>query len=695
MRQYFSRLAPWLWIAYIIVPVAGWGLIDGRPLGLLETSAIAMVVWLWGSKSPPGLAPLIGAALIAKLVLGAFLLLPRGFEARYYANETFSPPIERSIEGRSPLQTRVDERLRFGEDGAPDLPAHFFNEVKRFNFYRGTDPDRGTLPVSVAWSGTLRVAAPGSQRFYVRSPAGTVVITIGSAMTAQIPPSNRQWTREVDLTAGDHPVLIMLAIPQGGARVFEAGRFVDGRERPFDSSVIFRRSGFSRSRPSVARATDLLLRVLGNTVDLVLCGWLMFAVSRAMRDALRRLRRSFPVADVVAVASVLAIGEALVWALPALGRMITMSGGDDWLTYETQARDIALNGVWMTNGAALGHGAPFYFQPLYPYFVAACHLVFGDALFGVYFVQRLLLAVTVLVLWRMTAVLFGNAVGAAGLVTATVIVYAKLGPWSGVLLSEVFFIPLVCGWVYLLVQIALRQRGFGQSVAAGILGGLATLTRSTLVLGWLAVLPVLAFALKRSRWAALALVVTVMMAVASLATVRNWVVARTFVPIASSGPVNLYIGNEPPTRLTTAPKDQAAYERLGLSPYTQMVADYIRQQPRLFLAGLARKAKFTLGWFDALEPGAGRSTFYIVTWAMALVGFLLAGRSMSPGTGWAAAIPMSLALSHFAAVVMIFPNSYGDRLILPFYALLTPYVGLTVFAAYQRVVGLIALSRMP
>lgn len=688
MRERLRLLAPWLWIAYIVIPVAGWGLLDGRPLGLPETSALAAVLWLWGSNHRLGLAPVVGAALVAKLALGLPLLAPHGFEARYYANGSFDPPVERSIEGGGPGVTRIDERLRFGEDGAPDLPVHFFNEVKRFNFYAATDPDRRWLPVSVAWSGTLRVTDAGRQRFYVRTPAGTVTMSIGSALTAQIPPSNREWTREADLTVGDHRVSITLAIPQGDPRVFEAGRVVAGRERPFDSTVILR-----RSVPTVALATDRILRILSSAVDVVLCAWLAFALAAGLRDSWRRLWPSFPVGDVLAVLSALAIFDALVWALPVLERMTTLSGGDDWLTYETQARDIALNGVWMAAGAPLGHGAPFYYQPLYPYFVAACHLVFGDDLFGVYFVQRLLLAATVLALWRTTAVLFDERVGAAGLVTATVIVYEKLGRWAGVLLSEVLFIALVCMWTYLLVRLALRHRGSGraaevrpaQAVAAGVLGGLATLTRSTLVLGWLVALPALTFALKRARWMTLTLIVTTMVTVTSLATLRNWVVARAFVPIASSGSVNLYLGNSPPMRLKTAPKDKVVYERLGFDVFTQMVADYIRQQPRAFLAGLAQKATYTLGWFDTMLPGFGRSNFYVITWATALVGVLLAGRAMPSGSGWAVAIPMTLALAHFATVVIIFPHVYGDRLILPFYALLAPYVGVAVFAAYRRV----------
>jgi hypothetical protein len=181
--------------------------------------------------------------------------------------------------------------------------------------------------------------------------------------------------------------------------------------------------------------------------------------------------------------------------------------------------------------------------------------------------------------------------------------------------------------------------------------------------------------------------VTALVAVTALATLRNGVVAGTFVPIASSGSLNLALGNEPPTPLTIPPEHQAAYERLRFDANTAKVVEYVRQQPRAFFAGLGRKAAYTLGWFERLRPGAGRSNFYIVTWILALAGCLLlmTGRVALPASGWAAAIPASLALAHFAATVIIFPTVYGDRLILPFYALLTPYVGVTLFAAYRRI----------
>jgi hypothetical protein len=65
------------------------------------------------------------------------------------------------------------------------------------------------------------------------------------------------------------------------------------------------------------------------------------------------------------------IADALVAAVPAIGRRITLSGGNDWLTYEWHARDIALHGLWMNHRAPLGHGLAFFQQPLYPYLLAA------------------------------------------------------------------------------------------------------------------------------------------------------------------------------------------------------------------------------------------------------------------------------------------------------------------------------------
>ena len=59
-----------------------------------------------------------------------------------------------------------------------------------------------------------------------------------------------------------------------------------------------------------------------------------------------------------------------------------LEGGQDWLTYESYARDILLNGPLMTLGEPLGKGKPFFFQPFYPYYLAAMHWLTGEGLWG-------------------------------------------------------------------------------------------------------------------------------------------------------------------------------------------------------------------------------------------------------------------------------------------------------------------------
>ena len=96
LRQIASPLA---WSAYVAVPAAGWGWLDGVPIGPFEAAAIALVWWAWAAgRHLPGLRMLVVLA-VAKVVLGG-LFVDRGFAARYYANDTWAAPVERSIEFR-------------------------------------------------------------------------------------------------------------------------------------------------------------------------------------------------------------------------------------------------------------------------------------------------------------------------------------------------------------------------------------------------------------------------------------------------------------------------------------------------------------------------------------------------------------------------------------------------------------------
>jgi dolichyl-phosphate-mannose-protein mannosyltransferase len=669
------------WAAYLVVPVEGWGFFPGRPLGLLATTALAVTCWSAFARRTalPWLA--IVAALALKITLGMTAIVPRGFSARYYANASFSGPAERGTEPADSSFSRTDHRLRFGVEGEPDVPLAFFNDEIRFNYYRDGDPDRKALPFSVAWQGYWRVTSAAPETLYLLSQGGAAELSVGSALSVRVAAGER-WTGVVTLPPGYYRVNITWSVPQGGARQFDAGRVVGGRDQPFDEQVMLRRRA-----PALALAADRVVRSLARIVDAGLIVWLLSQLAIGINGAYRRLPAGFDPHATLTLAWLFGIADALVAAMPMLGRMITLSGGDDWLSYETRARDIGLHGLWMNAGSLLGHGEPFFQQPLYPYFLAACHWVFGDDLFGVCLVQRLFVIATVIVLWRTAVLLFDEPAGLAVLVTAVAVVYEKFSPWSNVLLTEVLFVPLVCLWIYTLVRFAVAPSR-PRAVAAGVVGGLATLVRSSLLLGWAGVFPALAVAMgwHRRRLGWLAILMTTMILVTSTATIRNWVVAHRFVIVSSEGPVVLFVGNPPPP-MTIAADRKAQYERLGLDPRVQAVVEYARQQPRAFGHGLWLKAQYTLGWFDAMRPQAGTSWFYVVTWSAALIG-LACLRWITPSCpAVVVLIPLIVALAHFAVVVLFQPHVYGDRILMPFYMLIVPYAAIPVIAAARLALG--------
>jgi hypothetical protein len=677
-----KSLAPLLWLAYVIVPVEGWGLFDGRPLGAVESLAIAVFCWLWWAGRAPRAAAWGAAALLAKIAIGATLLLPRGFDARYHANAEFAGPVERGTEPAEQGFTRVDPQLSFGSAGTRDLPVHFFNDSSRFSYYLPGEPARATLPASVIWEGWLQVERPGVRRVYLRA-AGSATLSIGDGLEAVLQPPATEWVGYPDLRQGFQRIRITLAIPQGTARAFEAGWTFDGRELPFDSAAVFRRPA-----TTLRLVGDRIARVVSAALDIIFSGWLMVGAIATFAGAWRRVTGSRSVRDALTIGWVAIALDAFLNARPFLHRMVTLSGGDDWLTYETRARDIALNSLWMLGGAELGHGRAFFEMPFYPYFLAATHWGFGDGLYGAYLLQRLLLGATVIALWRITATFAGERVGCAGLLASLVIVYVKVAPWSGTLLTELLFIPLVSLAVLRLVRLATApQPSLRSAAVAGAVSGFATLTRSTLMLAWPLALPLVAFSLRPTRRAGRILVMVglAMLAVISVATVRNWVVARQFVLVNAYGSFNVLLANQPPASQVVPAGHKATYDRLGLDENIQSVVEYARQSPRLFFDAWQQRTAYALGFFDTIVPDRGRSAFYVAAWSLALVGVVLltAGRPWLPTLGPPALIPLSIALAHFCILIMTFVTVYGDRLLLPFYALLAPYVGVTVFGAHS------------
>lgn len=664
-----------------------------------------------GSRFRRRLLGFVAVACVLRVAAGA-AVLPRGFAARYFANDSFTPPHERSLAYRGGDITRIDERLAFGRPGEPDLPLYFFNDLTRFNFYQPGEPDRATLPFSVVWEGWVWVekGAPARQ-FYLEGAGVMASLEVDGAAGPRLGVDRRSAEAAVSWPRGWRRVTVNLSAPSGAARRFEAGTIVDGARRPLGAGRGLQPGALVLRTPLDwwRLRVDSAVRVVATALDAVL-GFALLALGVDVWRGVRHRRGRLLLLGWIA-----ACVEAIWFALPAANRVLLQPGGDDSLTYETQARDILLNGPLMLLGRPAGQAEPFYYQPLYGYAIAATHAVFGEDFFGLFFIQRLLLFVTLLCLWQITERLFGERTGLAAAVVSFVFLYVVMNPWARTLWNETFFVPLAAVWTLGLVLMSqpaivppfaekertgmrmpfpvapvgerANVRGSnaagGLAVLTGIAGGLAVLARSTLLLALVFVVPALALARRHRGWrlAPVAVMLAGMALVVSLATVRNLVAAGRLVAITTSLPINLLLGNPPPAGVPLHDADaHTLYAWIASDDRTRAVVEFARHAPATFAALLGRKAMYALGVFEPLVPGQGSSPVLIGTWLLAALGAALALRKPPRA---ARALPLAVAAGMCAAVVLIFPTHM--RLILPMYVMLLPYAAVTVAVAARRV----------
>ena len=114
----------------------------------------------------------------------------------------------------------------------------------------------------------------------------------------------------------------------------------------------------------------------------------------------------------------------------------------------------------MNGGQPLGQGEPFYYQAFYPYFLAAAHALFGEGMFGVVLVQRLLAALTIWKLVEIADEFTDERVWAVALPMATAFMCGSSGPSLRQPLNESLYVPLfVATAASMIRRVEGRRRG--------------------------------------------------------------------------------------------------------------------------------------------------------------------------------------------------------------------------------------------
>jgi lipoprotein NlpI len=353
-------------------------------------------------------------------------------------------------------------------------------------------------------------------------------------------------------------------------------------------------------------------------------------------------------------------------------------------------------------GLAKGEGdshRAFWQPPLYPYLLAGLYRTGMTELLPVRCAQVPIGLAAVLLAYAIGRRCGGPWTGfAAGL---GVCLYGPLLFYFSQLLPSGLAVTLNLGAVLLWLRLA-EKPVWPRALALGVVAGLATLTVANsavivlLVLGWMA----WTLAATRGRHgdrprpetpkarnqALVAAALVGGFAVTILpVTIRNYVVSHEFVPVATNGGINLFIGNNPHPEQTLTVRPGMDWGRLVALPYRQgaktdteadryflrEVRDFVKASPLLFLKGLARKAFEASGSREIprnedLYAFAGQSgVLRVLAWRIGSFAFpfgvvgplAILGAVTMTRRHTARNLVLVFAAGYLASVILFFPSS--------------------------------------
>jgi 4-amino-4-deoxy-L-arabinose transferase-like glycosyltransferase len=230
--------------------------------------------------------------------------------------------------------------------------------------------------------------------------------------------------------------------------------------------------------------------------------------------------------------------------------------------------------TWTTWGAAVLPSADVAFSPLrfrlifyppvYPYFIGAAYALFGS-LTAVKVFQAAVSVALVPAVGLLGTRVFGRPTGIAA--AAIVAFYPELVWFAGHFWSETVFMVLL--WWSLERLIAAEEAGAAAALVAGLLWGLATLTRETIL--YFAPVAALWLAWRAGRKGAHLAAAFLGAAIFVIVpwTVRNEALYGAFVPVSTSGALNLWQGNARLTRQEVYDQYAAVHGRIEKYEYAR------------------------------------------------------------------------------------------------------------------------------
>jgi len=358
----------------------------------------------------------------------------------------------------------------------------------------------------------------------------------------------------------------------------------------------------------------------------------------------------------------------------------------------------------------------FYRGPFYPYMLAVLYWISDTSIAFAVFVQHLMGSLTAVLGYLLAREYFAPRVALfAGLGTA---LYWPLIYFEGDLLIVTTFVFLNA-LAFLLFAKAQKQNRLALYAAAGFVIGVSAITRPSIFAFYL-VGPLIIYLTSRNRppgtadWKKRTLVVAAAASVAiAPVMVRNYIVGGAIVPVAASGGVNFYIGNNPASDGSTAvvPGTRAdfwggyedaiaiAARELGPDPGLAAVSDYYFKRGMEFIGSRPDEAwphmlrKLRVFWSG---PERANNKFIYFFWDLAGMKYIpLPGFPLVTPLGilgmfllWPRRRELSLlylfVLSYSLGVVAFFVNARFRLPVMPIIIIFAAYAVAYIVAHYRE-----------
>lgn len=643
-------------------------------IGLSDLAWIGIVFFIFFivpfKKTAPryvkGLAVILVCLAVLKSILGMFWS-PTGLIAKYYANPSWTGKHEvawayKRIQAQA---TRIDPKIDFRSYGyspfQQTFPLYFANDTHRFNWH-GNPREverRRYFSFSAEWEGRVRIH-PDDPNIGVLVANDMAEVEL-DGKTIGISTENEPLY--FTLESGTYPIKIkykydsrqekrLLLGWQVGPHTIEAvpsSRFLPG---PTPTSY------------------NTLLAGLNWVLHVIWClvvGWIAVRViAFPLRKEISKERLTL---------FILAVLMCLGFFLDTLstGRKPyaqILSGGNDYLTYETFAQNIL--GGDLFDRRDTGDG-PFYYQSVYRYFLAAFHLILGEDPLMVTFGQEIVMVCILIFLYYTGKHVFSRRVG--GITLFVAIACGQLIKFPQRLLDTTFSTGFSLLTLYCLMRYG-RRAEFRFCLLTGLFLGVACALRSNLIL----FVPVaLAWIIWKSppsiTQKAIRAVLFGVIVISPLfwVGIRNYHVTGAFAMMPSSGPINIWLGNHPPEQDDILPE----------KPIPEVI-DYMTSDPKAFAKGILVKVAYVFG--IQLPKQKFKAGIFIPA-MVALIGFIYLVRTRAPRKNEDLFLLFSWIVINAAVLIAIFPWSYGGRLMAPMYPamyLLSAIFGDHLLDAFQK-----------